>query len=329
MSAVLSFLPRPAGAQPVLTVREVARQYLENKELEAQAGLICADLLTRLKRHLGDFTEGPRGDLPADGLRGTDVTRWILSHANWHADSYRLSAARSVQGAFTWATDEGILTRNPIRKLKPCWGTPQPRGAILPDEFRGILDAARSCDGRERRARPGRHAFRVAFWFLAQTGCRTCEMREALWSQVDWKAGILRLPKNKTSRKTAQARLIPLTRHVLWLLRWLERRKRPGQTHLFVTSRGGPWTCRNFDALAAEFRELAGVRAEATPYTLRHGWTVAGLERGEGERQLADVLGHTSTRYVAWYGKDVTSRADYLRGIAERVQKGQGGDAKK
>ena len=308
----------PSG-QSTLTVRELCRQFLELKELEGHSGLITDSLVKRLRRHLDDFCQGTRGDLAAEKLRGSDVTRWILGHDAWQADSYRLSAARSVQGAYSWATDEGLLTRNPVRKLKPCWGTPQPRGAIRPEEYRAILEAARRCDGRRGRRRPGRSAFRIAWWFLWQTGARTCEMREAQWEYVDWEAGLLRFPDHKTRKKTGQSRVIPLSARVLRLLQFLHRH-RGDATHIFTTSRGGPWTCRNFDQAAAEFRKLAGVRAECTPYTLRHGWTVAGLEAGEGERQLADVLGHTSTRYVAWYGKDVKTRAEYLRGIAERVR---------
>ena len=319
MADVLPIGARANVSPAVLTVLELARQFLDFKALECKAGLICPSLLSRLRRHLDDFTR-TYGALTPETVRGTDVTRWILAHDGWVADSYRQNAARSVQGAFVWATDEGLLTRNPIRKIKPCWGVLQPRGAILPGEFRAILDTARSCDGRRRRACPGRRAFRVAFWFLWQTGCRTCEMREALWADVDWQAGLIRLDRHKTRRTSGRARLIPLTAAAIRLLRLLFRRQRPGQTHVFVTSRGGPWTCRNFDDMAKQFRELAAVRDSCTPYTLRHAWTVAGLEAGEGSRQLADVLGQANTRLIDWYGADAKAKADYLRAIAARVR---------
>ena len=305
------------------TVRELVARYLEEAELKYAAGLIGSALLRRLRRHLKDFSSGSRGDLAAERIRGTDVTHWILGHQAWLSDHTRAHAARTLQGAWLWALDEAdLITRNPIRRLKPCWDPPQPRGAISADEYRRVLDAARQCSGKRRsgrRACPSRHAFRVALWFLWETGCRTCEMREARWDQIDWDAGLLKMDRHKTVRRTGRPRVIPLTDRVLRLLRWLYRRRRPDQVHVLVAGRGMPWTCGGFGALMLQFAQRAGVRAGVTAYCLRHGFTVEGLRRREGERQLADVLGHTSTKYVSWYGQDVRLEGQYLRDIAGRV----------
>ena len=62
-------------------------------------------------------------------------------------------------------------------------------------------------------------------------------------------------------------------------------------------------------------------RAGISPYSLRHTFCVNGLEAGIGHRQLADALGHTTTRYVEWYGRDTQGNADYLRGVAEDLRR--------
>jgi integrase len=301
------------------TVRQITAKYLKLRAAEHAAGRIGESLLNRLHRRLGEFCQ-VHGDRAAATIKPADLTTFILGRTNWKSDHTRQHAARAVLSLFIWAEAEDLIARNGLRRFKACWNTLQPRGAILPGEFRAILDAARLCDGRHGRACPSRHAFRVAFWFLAETACRTCEMREMLWDEVDWQAGLIRLDRHKTRRSSGRARLIPLTTWALRLLRLLYRHRQEGQTHVFVTSRGGPWTCRNFDAIAERFRVAAGVDDSRTPYTLRHGWTVAGLQAGAGQRQLADVLGQVSTRLIEWYGRDAQQNAEYLRATTEAVR---------
>jgi integrase len=328
MAHILPIRRQPdAGAapppRPALSVRDLVERFLEDKGLAHRAGLLAERTYETFARYLGSFA-GACGDLPADAVRPSDVTRWILSHETWKSDHTRQTAARVVQACYRWAVDEEtLLDRNPVRKVKPCWSTPRPRGSISEGEYLAIMAGARACDGvarSGRRGRPSRAQFRYAVFFLHETGARPCEMRAATWDDVDWSAGLIRLAQNKTAKKTGRARLLPLTEKLLRLLRRLYLRRKPGQVAVFACSRGGrPWTKDTFGKLFRRYANLAGCRPHVTAYTLRHGWTVAGLEAGEGERQLADALGHSTTRYVGWYGDDVKVRADYLRGIAERV----------
>jgi integrase/recombinase XerD len=112
-----------------------------------------------------------------------------------------------------------------------------------------------------------------------------------------------------------------LTTKILRLLRLIHRRAgRPAEGPIFTNGRGRPWTVGGF---ACRFRRLvraAGITRHISPYSLRHAFTVAGLEAGVGERQLADVLGHSTSKYIAWYGRGVRARSGYLRGIADQVR---------
>ena len=56
-----------------------------------------------------------------------------------------------------------------------------------------------------------------------------------------------------------------------------------------------------------------------TPYGLRHLFTVLGIENGVGERQLADQLGHTTTKFVAYYGRTTRFKSAHLRGVVTSV----------
>ncbi len=127
---------------------------------------------------------------------------------------------------------------------------------------------------------------------------------------------------HKTARKTGRPRLIPLTRVLLRYLRLIHRaRGCPTSGAIFLNSKQIRWGQHSFTQLFQWFAKIAGVRRGVTPYTLRHGFCVKGLEAGAGAQQLADVLGHTSVRYVDWYGRGARENADYLRGTAELVHR--------
>jgi len=64
------------------------------------------------------------------------VTRWILENDQWVADATRDANAR--------ATDEDIIQRDPLRRLTPCRGTLEPRGAMTHQQYAGAMRAARA-----------------------------------------------------------------------------------------------------------------------------------------------------------------------------------------
>jgi integrase len=183
------------------------------------------------------------------------------------------------------------------------------------------------------RARPSAGPFRRALWFLWESGCRTCEMREMEWESVDWVDGVIRLTKHKTAH-TGNVREIPLTDRALRLLRLMYKFRRPAAASkhprtkrhpaknvIFLNSRGGAWTKRSFAKKFREFAGLAGIRDNITAYCLRHGFTVEALERGIGNKQIADMLGQASTRYVDWYGRGSREKSAYLRDNAAKVHR--------
>jgi hypothetical protein len=135
-------------------------------------------------------------------------------------------------------------------------------------------------------------------------------MRAARFTDVDWPRRVIVLREHKTASATGQERLIALGR-AYRLVRWLYRRRRRGQQHIFLNSRGRRWT-KDFCKLFRKFARRAGVRDEVSGYSLRHGFAVGAIENGLGERQVADLLGHASTRFVSWYARKTKSHARHL-----------------
>jgi len=310
--------PSPAPVPKDPTVAEVIRAYLEEIELEHKAGALAEATLKTATFYLNSFA-AMFGEQRISESRKRDITAWIVAHPEWVSPHTKIDASASVVRCFRWADEEDLIDRVPFRRPRRLWQPPEPREPITPAELDAIMRVAKESNGMIRPCRPGRTAFRLAMWFLWETGARTCEMREARFADVDWKRHVIALAKHKTARATGQSRLIPLSYPAWRLIRWLYRRRRPEQEHIFITVRGRPWSKSSFVSLFRRFARLAGVRDEVSGYSLRHGFTVKGLEAGVGERQLADALGHTSTKYIAWYGRRTRARARYLRDVLHQV----------
>lgn len=301
-----------------LFVRQIIDAYLAQKHVEAQKGVYSAQSLDRARHYLNSFA-AEYGQQSVEDCKASDPANWILGHPEWKSPHTQLDAVGAVVTCFNWARDEPLIERSPYRRKKTTWESPSPRQAIEPGEYREIMRLAAACDGKGRRARPSRFAFRRQLWFLWHTGSRTCEARECRWEQVDFNRRTITLQKHKTAKATGEARVIPLRRVVVRYLRYLwEQRGRPRAGLIFLNGRGRAWTKGTYGKMFKKYASMAGVRPVITAYCLRHGFCCRALERGIGERQVADALGHTTTRYVAWYGKSLRTKSDYLTSVVDQ-----------
>jgi integrase len=301
-----------AGATPSQgsgSVAVVTTSYLADMDARRVAGLILPESADRARRYCQSFADFA-GQVEAADVKRADVTRWLAGNASWKSPHTLHDAVGAVVACLHWAKDNGIIERSPEvrpKDLPAC----MPKAASRADEIRAVLHQAR----HGRGLTPIR--FRIALWFLAEVGCRPCEMRRLDWSQYDDAKGTFTLP-SKTTRKTGQLRLIVLPSRAWRLIRALRRwDKRPRGT-VFLNGRDRPWTRVMFQAHFRRHGGTAGIREEVKCSSARHGFTCERLEAGVGDRQLADYLGHTSSRYVGYYGKAVKSRVDYLRHAADK-----------
>ncbi len=105
------------------------------------------------------------------------------------------------------------------------------------------------------------------------------------------------------------------------MLRWLKRRRRPQHDHVFLNSQDKAWNSPGFAAIFRRAARTAEIKKKISPYSLRHGFCVRGIENGVGSRQIADLMGHTTTRYVDWYGRATRSRVNHLRNVLGQINK--------
>ncbi len=287
------------------TVQLVIEAYLTERSLEAAAGRLSAGALAKARFYLSAFAV-TFGSLAVSACRRGDVRRFLNLHPEYKSPFTIADAAGQVVTAFRWAEEDGLIASCPYarpRDLPAC----EPRAPIRRDEIRGILAHARRGGYRLTCVR-----FRLALWFLWQSGARTCEMREVGWEHYDADRGLFELP-GKTTRRTGQKRLLVLTPRAWRLIRWMRRWDNRVRGPVFLNGRGRAWTKASFGSLFRRHADAAGVRKEVSAYSARHGFCCEALERGAGERQLADFLGQTSTRYIGYYGRGVKTKVDYLR----------------
>jgi integrase len=317
----------PAGAMDAApddpTISYVIRLFLESAAARVALGTLKARSLARISETLDDFAAAMGGRIVRD-CKNADLVSWIVAHPQWVSPHTKVTRMGQVVTAFRWADDEGHIERCPFKRKSKLWPRLEPRAAILPVEYERMMSLARNCKSvavagpRYKHARfytASRRAFRSALYFLWETGARVGEMRCLEWKDVDLENGVAILHEHKTRQATGQARLIALPAGVLRLLRWRFRRQRPRPNQLvFPNGRGQLWKS-SFVKTFRRYARLAGVRDEVSAYSLRHGFVVRLLEAGTGQRQIADVIGHTSTRYIEWYGRTARQNIEYLQKI--------------
>lgn len=297
-----------------ITVREVISLYLQEKKLHHACGMFSAKSMDRAKRRLTAFA-AEFGDKNVSTCAQHNITTWVASHPEWESSHTKNDSVGCLVACFRWATQQRLIPYCPFIRPRGLWPALQPRVAISAEEYRLMLDVA-----KRRGYRRSRLAFRVALFFLWETGARTCEMRELLWEHINFATGMVCLAKNKTLSATGEARLIALTPATWRMAKWTRRRRKDRDNgRVFTNSQGGPWEVGSFAQYFRRVAKAAGIRLAISPYSLRHGFCVQGLENGVGERQMADLMGHTTTRYIAWYGRGTRRKGDYLRGVLDQV----------
>jgi integrase len=218
-----------------------------------------------------------------------DLERWLGEHEEWKSDDYPAKVCTTVHACFNWAADRGLLgkgARNPMAGFNVAGGNR--RRPMTGSEFRRIW--GRSRHGKKTGpARTSGRRIRECLFFIKLTGARPKELRDIQWTDLDVAAGVVRLKRHKTARKTRADRVILLTPPVVGLFEHLGERDGTNGP-IFKATFGGPWT-RN--SLAQEIKRLragTGVPDDATLYGLRHRYGTRAILNGVDLRILAELL---------------------------------------
>jgi integrase len=260
-----------------LAVRVLCDLFLEHSHTHH-----AADTYANYRHFLQSFCDA-YGTLLAADIKPFHVSRWLDDHPSWKGG--RRHGIIAVKRAFSWADEQGVLSPNPVKKIKA--GRAKRRTRILsPEELAEILGAIRD------------KAFKRFMQAMLDTGCRPSEVARVKAAHVDLAAGVWRLPEHKTAKKTQKHRVVYLTPALVDLSRELMAEQPEGP--LFRgPRRNSPFTKQ---AIRCRFRRLRAKLPYLKPfvcYNLRHTFATQALVNGVGVAQVAELLGHTSTEMVS------------------------------
>lgn len=336
------FDPEDSGPDSQL-VSEIVQAFLDHQVSRLANGDFSPGLLDRQRRHLVSFLSYLGEDFGFLNLKQFHFTEWWQLHADvWKSDYSKRDAIDSVMACFRWAADEQRIDRNPLRRPKMRF-RPTPREPLREEHYKALMWEGTSSLVRRpwrmdipecrRRRRHGSLSLRRAVWFMRYTGARPGEMRNASLADVDFATGVMVLTEHKTSKATGKPRLIGLPKNVLaWLSRVaadvassptakVETTTLEAPPPIFLNCDGEPWTrgtwCHHFRRHA----DRAGLPKKLVSYCLRHGVATEAAERGHSDREIADLLGHTSTKLVSHYAGGSGRNRERLAKLAEEATK--------
>ena len=299
-------LPQPPTGTP--TVRELIEIYLSNLRARVAADDYSADALSDVTRDLRRFAER-YGHQTIAQCRRYDVTQWLQLNPQWKANGTKRRIIAGLLACFNWLEDEELIDRTPYRRPRKLRLPVTPRREAEPAEYIALM----RCPSRPLR--------RMLF-FLRRTGARPKEARELRKDEIDFEAGIVEKKDHKTRRKTGKPRLFGLEPCVLRFLRNICSRSHPEQPYVFTNCDGDKWDRHTF---ARHLRRWAkrigldnGAAARVSAYCIRHSYATWAIEAGNGERQVADQMGWTDTRMLAYYSK-ASQKRRHLKNVATQA----------
>jgi len=311
MQQVLPFPGPMPSADP--TVREVVGLYLTlEAKIETRRAKRAWEERERILRNFAVAY----GDVRVSQCTKAVLKIWIEGNPQLKSDWTRGRWCRTVQRAFNWAADEMELApRNPFKGVRYKKGK---RGRPLSEEeFGGLLAIAGP-------------VFAPVLRFCRMTGARPGEMASARWVDLslDPATGTawITLREHKTcDREDAKPRVIGLPPAATELL--AETRRALGcfpglePEWIFLNARKQAWTRNAISLRMRKLREKLGLPADAKLYGCRHAFATGAIVNGVALKDLAELLGHTSTKMSEYY----VHLADQQQRLSELASRAAGG----
>lgn len=208
------------------------------------------------------------------------------------------SQARMLSGIksfFKFLNLEGYLDENPAEFIE------SPRlGRELPDVLSvEDIDAMIEAIPKDKNESLRNEAIIET---LYGSGLRVSELIQARISRLDLNENLL-IVEGKGNKE----RLVPVSPVASSLIQeWLKQRGRmdvkpEGNDIIFLNRRGKPLTRVMIFHIIKELAELAGIKKNVSPHTLRHSFATHLLEGGANLRAIQEMLGHESISTTELY----------------------------
>lgn len=296
---------------------ELARRIRNEKEQELLEGKTGYRLTVRrlnffdfVQSYYNEYTKGDKRVIKGAVKRFTDfialeypqhnhniTTDQITADMMEHFVEYLQSTSRGEGAATIWARWKKIIKAAVKRDLflkNPCEGITcrTDEGALKKDilsteEMKRLINTRYPGQNQETRR---------AFIFTLYTGIRFCDIKDLVYSNVDYENKTLMFNQKKTQGHSSKSWVtIPLNKNLLRLIGEGERNAKifnlPSQAMCLKALRH--WTAR------------AGITKHITWHGGRHSFAVNILNAGANIKTVASLLGHSGLQHTEKYTRAV------------------------
>jgi integrase len=278
---------------PDIRLGDWMKQYLEIYKKGAVQSNWYNQLVAFLDKIPPEMQRKKTGDIaPAE------LQKLINQLSQKYAQGYVHRIRILIKSAFTEAQENGIITKNPARKLTVPAKPEKPRQAYTKDEVAAIVSHAENYKSER---------FAVGAVILLFTGIRRGELLGLKWTDIDGdtlhiRRGVFMDGSTPTAEeyraKTAHSiRDVPLP-HIAKLM--LDKIQPTGD-YIISGTKGNILDPHNFNRGYYRFIDsVPGIR-RLSPHCCRHTYATITLTAGANLRNVQSLLGHTDPKTTARY----------------------------
>ncbi len=206
----------------------------------------------------------------------------------------------SVRCFFKFLLSRGIVNSNPCDMIKFKGSTKKLPGVLDAGEIIKLLSQPSNEDFKGIRDK-------AMLELLYATGIKVSELLDLTVSDFNMQIGILHL-HNKSKE-----RIIPMYPAAVKSVTDYLINVRPiivedkNEDRLFTNMNGQAMTRQGFWKIIKHYADMAGIKSEITPHTLRHSFAAHLLENGANLKDIKEMLGHSdisSTQIYAQFMKN-------------------------
>jgi integrase len=226
----------------------------------------------KITRHcVKEWLDAPRT------IRGKEKQQWSAAR--------KRDAGQAIKRIFTWAFNEGYLSKNVLAELK--LEQPEPRTKVVsPDTHVALINETRKQDRSK--------AFGL-FLIACHCGARPIQVREVTRDNVSPCGTMWVFQRHKTQGKTGKPLIVYLPPCLQTLTKILLANR---EGNLFVNGQGKPYTKNAVVHRLARMRESLKIEG-VIAYAYRHTFATDALLAGNDLATVAAMLGHKDTSMVS------------------------------
>lgn len=269
-------------------LHEDVEDYLRYSQIERG---LSDNSITAYRQDLTDFLAFlKKENLTAWPTEAVDIDAFLAEQRDLNKATSSISRMiSSLRKFYQW------LVRQNIQKLNPMLEIDSPKKehrlpvALSVDEVNRLLEQPNVNEKLGLRDR-------ALLETLYATGIRVSELINLKFNDLHEELKLL-----KVFGKGSKERLIPISDvAVSWIKSYQEKVRDPlllkagkNSDYIFLNNRGGALTRQAVWQIIKQYCQLAGIKKNVTPHTLRHTFATHLLENGADLRVVQEILGHS------------------------------------